>query len=517
MVLGISMLLALLVSILCDDDTYVSMMIFVSAMITICAGGLAFRFSRRRPGEAEVSTGAREGYAAVAFAWIAATVFCALPFILAGHFRMEDAFFEAASGLTTTGASIICPGMQLGWGAGTLPGGLESLVNSKGLLFWRSLLNWLGGVGIVFFLLLILPLMHVTQGKQLYNAEVPGMKTKGDQMTPRLTTSVKWILCVYSALTLLAIILYATFGMNSFEAICHAFSTISTGGFSTRGESIGGFNSPSLEWCVTAFMFVSACNFSLIIKLFVGRTFSSRFGFLKDEEFRFFVMMFAFATVIITLGLWQKVKGGDVITLSSGAPLKTFGDILRTAAFQVATVCSTTGFGTSDYLGWKFPLALLLIGVMMLPCGCGGSTAGGMKCSRVIVLVKQLRYEIKHCILPRTLPDVRLNGERLDSGIVAKTFSFVLLYLSIFVFVAVAVAVIESLAQHGGTCDIPTAIGASLTCISNVGPGFGNVGPSGSFAWMCWASKLLLSFTMITGRLELYTVLVILFPSFWRR
>ena len=408
--------------------------------------------------------------------------------------------------------------MRLGWGAGTLPGGLDSLnQGSQGILFWRSLLNWLGGVGIVFFLLLILPLMHLTQGKQLYNAEVPGMKTKGDQMTPRLTTSVKWILCVYSALTLLAIVLYTSFGMTPFEAICHAFSTISTGGFSTRGASIGGFGSPSLEWCVTAFMFVSACNFSLIIKLFVGRTFASRFGFLKDEEFRFFVGMVLLATVIITFGLWQKIDHGQVITSSSGVALKSFGDILRTAAFQVATVCSTTGFGTSDYLGWNIPLALLLIGVMMLPCGCGGSTAGGMKCSRVIVLVKQLRYEIKHCILPRTLPDVRLNGERLDSGIVAKTFSFVLLYLFIFVFVALSVAVIESVAQHGDTCNIPTAIGASLTCISNVGPGFGNVGPSGNFQWMCWASKLLLSFTMITGRLELYTVLVILFPSFWRR
>ena len=222
------------------------------------------------------------------------------------------------------------------------------------------------------------------------------------------------------------------------------------------------------------------------------------------------------ATVIISVGICQQVSKGVEVVSSSGVPVKSVSDCIRIATFQVASVCSTTGFGTSDYISWRIPLALLLIGVMMLPCGCGGSTAGGMKCSRVIVLIKQLAYEIKHCILPRTLPDVRLNGERLDSDMVAKTFSFVLLYLSIFVMVAIGVSVFEALA-NSGKCDLATAIGASLTSISNVGPGFGAVGPSENFAWMCWASKLLLSFTMITGRLELYTVLVILFPSFWRR
>ncbi|MBR4673237.1 MAG: TrkH family potassium uptake protein [Victivallales bacterium] len=474
----------------------------LTALVPLAIGITVFLFFRRKQDSTAMNDDRRMGYATVALAWLSASVLGSLPFITVSQFTVVDAIFETASGLTTTGASIIDDTQKL-MGGKILEGGLESL--PKCILFWRSTLNWLGGVGIVYFVLLVLPLLHLSQGKQLYNAEVPGIKTSGDQLTPRLNSSVFYILMLYIAITTMAGLVYWICGMSPFDAINHAFTTISTGGFSTRAGSLGDFG-PAVQWSATFFMLVSACNFSLYLRFIITR----RFSCFRDEEFRFFCAMVLAATAIITSLLLIKDPPYPLPGMENLSYLRKFELCLRKAAFHVATVGSTTGFTTSDYETWGLPTALIILGVMMLPCGCGGSTAGGMKCSRLIVLAKQLVYEIKHCIFPRSLPDIRLNGERLDSDIIAKTFAFTALYMCIFIIVAVLLTIVEQ-------CDLKTALGTSLSAISNVGPGFGHTCPAYTFSWMKDFSKCLTAFTMITGRLELYTILTLFIPSFWRR
>ena len=464
--------------------------------------GARYLLGRRRAkrGKAPLG-GAREGFAAVSLCWFFAVLFSSLPFVFVSSFKFCDAIFESASGLTTTGASVISNSLALRNGA-VLSGGLESLPRS--LLLWRSLLNWLGGVGIVFFMLLVLPFMHLNLGRQLYNAEVPGIKTDSDQMTPRLITSVMWIVGIYVSLTALCALSYRICGMSTYEAICHSFATISTGGFSTRANSFGTFSNAWLHWSVIFFMFISACNFSLIIKLCTTR----RLIFLKDAEWRFFFLMVVFVVAVSTALL--RMRHPDEQHLLNGDPVIGFLPTLRISLFQIVSVASTTGFGTSDYESWGISGILLLLGIVMFPCGCGGSTAGGIKCSRVIVAMKYLAYEVRRCVFPRTLSDVRLNNERLGNEVVNKILAFIVLYILIFIFGTAFVSFVEN-------CNLRTAVGASLTCLSNVGPGFGKVGPSGNFGWMLWPTKLFLSLVMVTGRLELYTVLVLFFPSFWKR
>ncbi len=495
----------------------------LTALVPLALGVTAFLFFRRKQDSTAMSSDRRMGYATVALAWLSASVLGALPFITVSQFTPVDAIFETASGLTTTGASIIDDTQKLLYGK-TLEGGLESL--PRCILFWRSTLNWLGGVGIVYFVLLVLPLLHLSQGKQLYNAEVPGIKTSGDQLTPRLNSSVLYILLLYIAITATAGVTYWICGMSPFDAINHAFTTISTGGFSTKAASLGAFG-PAVQWSVTFFMLVSACNFSLYLRFIITR----RFNCFRDEEFRFFCAMILAATAIITFCLMAKPGNKEPFTnVKDLSSIQKFELCLRTAAFHVATVGSTTGFTTSNYETWGqddrddtkdnhtgykepkggLPTVLIILGIMMLPCGCGGSTAGGMKCSRLIVLAKQLLYEIKHCIFPRSLPDIRLNGERLDSDVVAKTFAFTALYICIFIIVAVLLTLVEQ-------CSLKTALGTALSAISNVGPGFGHTCPAYTFSWMTDFSKCLSALTMITGRLELYTILTLFIPSFWRR
>ncbi|MBR4369936.1 MAG: TrkH family potassium uptake protein, partial [Victivallales bacterium] len=301
---------------------------------------------------------------------------------------------------------------------------------------------------------------------------------------------------------------------------------------------------------VTAIMFVAACNFSLVLKV----VFTGKFPYFADEEFRFFTGMVVISILVITPLVY--FSSPEVISVTGDPAFlpRTFSNYLRIVAFQVLTIASTTGFCTSDYELWNCPVAILIICALMFPCGCGGSTAGGMKCSRLIVVGKHLINEIKHCVYPRTIASVRLSGERIDDALVAKTLAFVLCYLAIFIAVALMLTITEyrpnahyrqlaetNLVQadaaleqtqqslsatdstaptpkpYGTTIDVKTAFGASIAAISNIGPGFGHVGPSGDYHWFRPISKILLAITMITGRLELYTILVLFLPSFWRK
>ena len=502
-VMGCAMMTVVPVAILMKDPESVVLQSFLCALAVCIVSGFIFFRTRRRKNEPEFKTGVREGFLAVSCAWIGAVLVGALPFLLIGGFVFSDAFFESASGLTTTGASVIESETILASGE-KLTGGLESL--PAGLLYWRSLLNWLGGVGIVVFVLLIIPLFNPGQsGQQLYNAEVPGLKTSSEQTTPRLVSSVRIILFVYLMLTMLSFFCYWVGGMSFFDAVCHSFSTVSTGGFSTKTASIGFYQNSFLQWCCIVFMFFSACNFALIVRLFVSR----RFHYFKDEEFRFFSLLILCATLLIAGMLYVNCPDGFQGTNGNTIP-RSIESCLRTAAFQVVTIITTTGYVTSDYVAWGIPAALMILFLLMFPCGCGGSTSGGMKCVRVYLVFKLVLSEIRHCVFPRAIPDIRLNRERLNSAVISKMMAFLFLYLIIFLLVG---AILPFLAGM----DMTTAFAASLACLSNIGPGMGKVAPSETYFWMSDSAKFLLSFTMIAGRLELYTCLVLFLPSFWKR
>lgn len=460
--------------------------------------------TRYKRGERETKVGIREGFASVGFGWIIASVFCALPFIISSDFKFVDALFESAAGLTTTGASIISDSLACRNGT-SLPNGLESL--SCALRFWRCLLNWFGGVGIVFFALLIQPLLNMNKSAMLYNAEVPGLKTDNSQLAPRVRHSVGMLSVVYLLLTAFAALVYVLCGMEFYDAICHAFSSVSTGGFSTKNASLGAFPLPVLHWAVIAIMFLASCNFTLILKLVTER----KFLFWKDEEFRFFFKMILLAGLAVTAILWFKCPDGLPILGSAETHPRSVEYYLRLSFFHIISLGSTTGYAISDYDAWLLPPVKIIFFLIMFPAGCGGSTAGGIKCSRLIVVAKQILFEIRHNLFPRTISDIRLSGERISQSLVSKTVVFVTLYLLLTILLSSILMVTSTEISPS------TAFGSVLTCLSNVGPGFDQTGPALSFCWMSAPIKYLLTLTMIAGRLELYTICVLFLPSFWKR
>ena len=441
----------------------------------------------------------RDGFISVVLSWLAAVFFGAMPFVLCSRFHPTDALFETASGFSTTGASVIEAGMPLLKG-GVLEHGLESLPQS--LLFWRSMLNWLGGIGFVMFVLMLLPALG--GGKQLYNAEVPGLKSANDQLTPRIASTARLMLGCYVLWTVAVVLAYRYLGMGGFyEATCHAFATVATGGFSTHTASFGYYSSPALQWAATLAMFFSACNFMLMIKLFMH----AAFDYHKDEEFRTFLFMALLCTLVFAFQLHRNACEGA--TYTTGAPLPDRPEaLLRTSAFQVVSMMSTTGFATSDYMGWKLPGLPTLVLFLMIVGGCGGSTAGGLKLARLIVVVKQSLGEVRRRVFPHLMPNVTLNHARIEMPVVHQTMAFAVIYVATIIVGTVLLPYLSAM-------DFDTAFSATVSAVSNVGPGLGKVGPSCTYVWMSVPAKLLLAFIMIAGRLELYTVFIVFMPSFW--
>ena len=498
--LGFSMFVCVPVGILMNDsDRPVWLMALCGCITTLLGIGCAF-FSRSMHGK-RLRSGVREGFATVSFGWLAALVFGALPFIVISDFHVADAIFETASGFTTTGASVIDSKLLLRNGT-TLPNGVESLPYC--LLFWRSLIVWLGGMGIVVFALVILPFLGVGGTNQLYNAEVPGLKTNSDQLTPRIASSAKILWLVFVALTVMEMVLLYVGGMNLFDAVCHSFCTIATGGFSTKNASIAHYSSPFVQWVIVIFMFLSACNFALSIKAAITKRWLI---FFQDEEFKFFLILVLAAVGLSTLLLWSEHH--EIVSLTGASEPNTVTVALRYAAFQVVSIVTSTGFSTADYNLWPAGIGMILFFLMFIG-GCAGSTAGGIKCVRALLLGKHAVSEVRRCIFPRSIPDIRLNGERLPQATINKTLAFVFLYMGIFFVVALILPFFCEM-------DFTTALSASIACISNIGPGMNQVGPAATFGWMSAPAKYLLSFAMVIGRLELYTLLVVLMPSFWRR
>lgn len=416
--------------------------------------------------------GLRDGMLAVTLTWTILSVIGMLPLLL-GHYTptVVDAFFETVSAYTTTGATIFSTVEQL----------------PHGILLWRSLMQWQGGIGIVVFSLALLPIIG-KNGGILYNAETTGIKH--ERFLPRITQVAKRLWIVYIALTAVLVVLLLFGGMNLFDSICHALTCVSTGGYSTRDAGILAYNSPYIEYVITFFMFVGSLNVSLIYFTVCGDS-----GKLfRDEEFRWFCVYELFFIVITFL--WVYFQGIYESAESS----------FRHAIFQVVSLTSTTGYLTADMNEWH-PFFFCLGIIMMTVCGCAGSTTGGLKMSRFMVLVKNLNNEFKKRIHPNMVTLVRINGHSLGSDLVVQVLAFISLYIAVILFGILA------LTLAGNT--FITAASSAFTCISNVGPSFGKY--SMHFAEATGFEKGVLSFIMLAGRLEVFTVISLLNPVFWRR
>jgi trk system potassium uptake protein TrkH len=445
--------------------------ILVSAGITLVSGlGMVLSMGFKR----NTVIGKKESYLGVALSWILFAFFGALPFYIGGVTPcFTDAFFESMSGITTTGASILT----------------NIDVIPKGLLFWRSITQWLGGMGIIVFSLALLPLLG-GEAAQLFDAESSGLTH--DKFRPRVTQMAKRLWGIYLLFTFLIILLLWAGPMQFYDAVCHGFATISTGGFSTKQLSISYWDSAYIEIVIIPFMIIGAINFPLLYLLLSKGDFKK---FSKDEELRWFLAIILGAFFIVGAGL---IIDKDYDFLHS----------LRNSLFQVVSVITTTGFSTGDFSVWG-PFYLIIFLFLMVVCGCAGSTSGGLKIVRAVVLAKNTVNEFERLIHPRAIIPVRLNGTALSFGVVQRLLAFAFLYISI-IFVSWGILTFAGV-------PFVEALGASVSAISNVGPGFGALGPAGSYAEISLFAKWYLSFLMVIGRLEIFTILILFTPGFWKR
>ncbi|MFH1861598.1 MAG: TrkH family potassium uptake protein [bacterium] len=439
----------------------------ISAAITILSGFLLWKFSNPQPG-----IQIREGFAIVSLGWIAMAFFGALPFVISGAIPdPTDAVFESMSGFTTTGASILT----------------DIEVLPQCVLFWRSFTHWLGGMGIIVFSLAILPILGIG-GMQLYKAEAPG-PTK-DKLTPRISQTAKLLWGVYILLSALETGLLMLCGVDLFDALCHMFGTMATGGFSTHNASIAVFSNPWVHWIIILFMFLAGTNFVLHYRALSGKP-----GFYwRNPEFRFYVGTLLVAILLITLFSWSRFE--------------QHGHTLRDSVFQAVSLCTTTGFITADYEKWH-TLAIIVLILLMFMGGMAGSTGGGMKMMRCLILIKHAHIEVKKLIHPNAVFPLRFGSRVISADTTTNILGFFLLYMVFFVLGALLLAALGQ--------DFYTSIGASIACLSNIGPGIGFVGPNGNYAGMPVMAKWILIFLMLLGRLELFTVLVLFSRTFWRK
>ena len=453
--------------------------LLMSSGITVAVSLPVWILTRRK-----VTLSVKDGFAIVTLAWFTIAIFSSLPFILTGTIpNLTDAFFESMSGITTTGASIL-------GNPATMPhlaNGIESL--GKGVLFWRSFIQWIGGMGIIVFSIAILPLLGVGS-VQLFKVEVPGPVP--DKLKPRVQETAKSLWLVYLGVTAVEVILLMFGGMTFFDALCHSFTTMATGGFSTKNNIISHFNSAYLEYVIILFMFLAGVNFALHWKIITN---PKRLSYFRDGEFKFYGLMVLLVTVFLAARIALNVED-----LSH--------KIIRDSLFQVVSILTTTGFSTADYLLWG-PFAQLSLLLLMFVGGCAGSTSGGMKIARIMVVIKYSLSEIKRLLHPRAVIPVRIGRQMISEEVIRNTLGFVLFYVSIFVTVSVILTVLG--------LDLESAFGATAASIGNIGPGLGSVGPVANYAHLPALAKWLLTFCMLLGRLEIFTVMVFLNTFFSRR
>lgn len=506
MTLAGAMALPMLVSLL--DRNWPELFAFLEAIaITFCSGAVFFWGFRKR----DVQLKAREGFAIVAVGWAALSAFGALPFWLApeGIPSYLDAYFETISGFTTTGASVVDHiEPEIAADGSILHPGL-----SRGVLFWRSLTHWLGGMGIVVLTVAILPFLGAG-GYQMLRAEVPG--PTADKLQPRIAQTAKILWFVYVLLTVVEILMLLPV-MGWFDATCHAFGTLATGGFATKNASLAHYDSVYIDVVVTVFMVLAGTNFVLHYRFLIGKGMSH----LNDSEFRFYFSIIICATIFIAAFLYWGSYPAK-LDPEQAARYESAGDCIRHSAFQVSAVITTTGFVTADFDRWPNP-ARVVLALLMVFGGCAGSTGGGVKIIRILVLVRFGIREVQRLVRPHAVIPLKIGGHTIEREVVSRVMGFLALYLVVFFLsVFTMTLILEASGPPNDTYvennkSLVTAFGAVLATIGNIGPGFAGVGPMENFADLPAAAKLLCMFCMLVGRLEIYAVLVIMIPLTWKR
>lgn len=415
---------------------------------------------------------AREGFVCVAAAWILLSAFGALPFVFSGTIpNYIDALFETVSGFTTTGASVL-PVVE----------GLP-----KGILFWRSFTHWIGGMGVLVFMLAILP---SAGGEAIYlmRAEVPG-PTKG-KLVPKTRQTALILYGIYIVLTILQMAALLCCGLDFYDSIVTSFATAGTGGFSILNNSIAGYNNPAAEWVIAIFMLLFGINFNLFYFVLIGRVKDA----LKSEELRVYLGIFAVSVIAISINTFNMIGN--------------FGDTIRTVFFQVSSVMTTTGFVTVDYNNWPV-FSKTILTLLMITGACAGSTAGGLKISRIIIVFKNIFREIKHMIRPKSVNVVRLDGEVVSDETVRSATGYLTVYLLTIILCMVLISV--------DSFSMETNLTATLSCINNIGPAMGDIGAMGNFSVYSDFSTVILTFAMLFGRLEFVPMIVFFSPYAWKK
>jgi trk system potassium uptake protein TrkH len=414
----------------------------------------------------------REGFAVVGLGWMLVCLAGSLPFVFSHTLGFVDALFECVSGMTGTGASVIP--------------NIEGV--ARGIVFWRSFTHWLGGMGFVVLYIAVFPLLGVG-AMQLYQAEAPGPEK--DKVTPRIRDTARVMWLIYIGLSAVLTVLLLAGGMNLFDALCHTFGAIGTGGFSTRNASVGAYHSAYIEWVILIFLFLAATNFSLYYFLLRGKP----MRLFKDPEWRFFTSLVVGISLICTILVMVRLH-------------EPFSEALRHGVFSTVSTITTTGYVTADFEKWPY-LAQFLLVLCLFPGGSAGSTAGAMKSVRVLILLKHVKRQLGFVIHPRMVSPIRLGERVLSVAVIRGVLAFIGLYLTVFVISVAGMSLVG--------LDFTTAVTAVATCMAGCGPGLADVGPTDTYAFIHPAGKLLLSFCMLAGRLELYTVLLLFTPRFWRR
>jgi len=458
--------LSALVSFIYQDDALFSFII--TSAITFAAGLILYLYGR---GSHDKLT-RRDGYVMVTFCWLGFAIFGTMPYLIGGHINnVTDAFFESMSGITSTGSTILTD--------------IDSMPH--GILFWRCFTNWMGGLGILMFTLAILPVFG-SSSLQVFAAEVSGPTRS--KVTPRVGVTAKWLWMLYSGFTVIVFFLLLLGGMSPFDSICHAFSTTGTGGFSTHQASIAYFNSAYIEYVIALFMFICGINFNLQL-MFINRKFRK---FADDTELKWYFSSVVLFTLLVSFVLFTHSDMG-------------IEESFRKALFQVVSLHTSSGLATSDIMAWT-PLAWGLLVVPMMVGACAGSTSGGMKMIRWVVLIKTVRNEFRHILHPNAVLPVRINKQAIAPQLVSTILAFTTLYFII--------VVLCSFAMMYMGLDFTEAVGCTMSCLSNMGPGLTSSGSEFQWVLLPTAAKWIFAFLMLLGRLELFTILLLFNPHFWK-
>ena len=463
---GVLMLLPVLVGLIYREWDCV--FVFLAVLVPIIIVGFLLNLIHK---DSDQKLHLREGYLIVALSWIVISLLSAIPYVIQGSIpNYIDAFFETCSGYSTTGASVLTK--------------LDGLPHA--ILFWRSFANWIGGMGILVFAIAFMPGLGI-EGQTIISAETPGPTLT--KIAPKITNTARILYSIYLVMSAAEIILLLLGGVNLFDAVCHTFATVGTGGFSTHTTGVGYFNSTYVNTVITFFMFLAGINFNLYFLLLARNFRKVRY----DSELKLYVLLIVTCTFLVAMNL----------SFGKGY---SFSEAMQSSSFQVVSILTTTGFATDNYNMWP-TFSMMILFLLFFVGGCASSTSGGMKVIRVLVLVKSVRSAIGERLHPRAVGHMKVSGEVVDSEQLKDISSFMFLYAAV-IFVVGFLVTLDDV-------NLVTGFSAAASCLGNIGPGFESVGPILNYGFLAWPTKLLLSFTMICGRLELYTFLILFSRQYW--